>query len=112
MRKAIVKILDECGIRFEKSHHEVTPSQHEINLESVDPLTAADRTVLFNYVTQMVASSFGFHATFMPKPFDGFNRNAFHIHLSVTNLEGKNLFYHGDSEYNISDTGKKFIGGI
>ena len=112
VRKTIVKILGECGIRFEKSHHEVTPSQHEINLESADPLTAADRTVLFNYVTQMVASAFGFHATFMPKPFDDFNRNAFHIHLSAANLEGENLFYHADSEYNISETGKKFIGGI
>lgn len=112
VRKTIVKILGECGIRFEKSHHEVTPSQHEINLESTDPLTAADRTVLFNYVTQMVASEFGFHATFMPKPFDDFNRNAFHIHLSATNFAGENQFYHADSEYNISDTGKNFIGGI
>ena len=112
VRNAIVKILGECGIRFEKTHHEVTPSQHEINLECADPLTAADRTVLFNYVTQMVASEFGFHATFMPKPFDDFNRNAFHIHLSVANIEGDNLFYHADSQYNISENGKKFIGGI
>jgi glutamine synthetase len=112
VRSAIIKILGECGIRFEKSHHEVTPSQHEINLECADPLTAADRTVLFNYVTHMVASEFGFHATFMPKPFDDFNRNAFHIHLSVANLEGDNLFYHADSQYNISENGKKFIGGI
>ena len=112
VRNRIINTLKACGVTFEKSHHEVTPSQHEINLECTDPLTAADRTVLFNYITQMVANEFGYHATFMPKPFDDFNRNAFHIHLSILDSKGDNLFYHVDSEYNISKTGKKFIGGI
>jgi len=112
VRKRIVQILKACGIQFEKSHHEVTPSQHEINLECAAPLIAADRTVLFNYITQVVAAEFGYHATFMPKPFDDFNRNAYHIHLSIQDLNGKNLFYDADSEDNISKTGKKFIAGI
>ena len=112
VRNRIISILKACGIRFEKAHHEVTPSQHEINLECADPLTAADRTVLFNYITQKVAEEFGYHASFMPKPFDDLNRNAFHIHISIQDLDGKNLFYDADDEYNISKTGKKFIGGI
>ncbi|MGD9383881.1 MAG: glutamine synthetase beta-grasp domain-containing protein, partial [Desulfobacterales bacterium] len=82
LRNKIVAMLKSCGIQFEKAHHEVTPSQHEINLECTAPLNAADRTVLFNYIAQMVAAEFGYHATFMPKPFDDFNRNAFHIHIS------------------------------
>jgi glutamine synthetase len=48
----------------------------------------------------------------MPKPFDDFNRNAFHIHISMQDLDGKNMFYDADSEDNISNTCKKFIGGI
>jgi glutamine synthetase len=48
----------------------------------------------------------------MPKPFDDFNRNAYHIHLSMQDLEGKNLFYDAKGEYNISKTCKKFIAGI
>jgi len=102
VRNRIIAVLKACGIRFEKAHHEVTPSQHEINLECADPLTAADRTILFNYITQMVALELGYHATFMPKPFDDFNRNAFHIHISMQDLDGKNLFYDSDSEDNIS----------
>jgi len=112
VRNRIIGILKACGIRFEKAHHEVTPSQHEINLECASPLSAADRTVLFNYITQKVAEEFGYHATFMPKPFDDFNRNAYHIHLSMQDLEGKNLFYDAGGEYNISETAKKFIAGI
>ncbi|HUV78237.1 MAG TPA: glutamine synthetase family protein [Desulfobacterales bacterium] len=112
VRNRIVAVLKACGIRFEKAHHEVAPSQHEINLECTDPLTAADRTVLFNYITQKVAVEFGYHATFMPKPFDDFNRNAFHIHISMQDIDGKNRFYDADSEDNISSICKKFIAGI
>ena len=112
VRNKIVAILKGCGIRFEKAHHELTPSQHEINLEPLDPLQAADRTVLFNFVTQKTAAEFGYHATFMPKPFDGYNRNAFHIHLSMQDLDGKNLFYEEGADHNLSNTAKHFIGGI
>ena len=112
VRKRIVEILDKCGIKFEKAHHEVTASQHEINLECLDPLGAADRTVLFNYVTQKVAAENGLHATFMPKPFDGQNRNAFHIHLSMMDKRGKNLFYQAKAKYNLSKSARQFMGGI
>ena len=112
VRKEIVDVLEKCGIIYEKTHHEVTASQHEINLEPLDPLEAADRTLLFNYVTQKVAENFGYHATFMPKPFSGQNRSAMHIHLSMMDLEGRKLFYQKDSDYNLTPKARQFIGGI
>jgi glutamine synthetase len=112
VRNQIISVLKTCGIKFEKAHHEVTPSQHEINLECADPLTAADRTLLFNHITHKVAAMNDFHATFMPKPFDGYNRNAFHIHLSMQDVDGNNLFYQADSDDGLSELAKQFIGGI
>jgi glutamine synthetase len=112
VRNRIIEVLKACGITFEKAHHEVTPSQHEINLECIEPLNGADRTVLFNHVTQKVAEECGYHATFMPKPFDGQNRNAFHIHLSMQDHAGRNLFYDPDAENDFSLFGRRFIGGI
>lgn len=112
VRNRIVKILKDCGIAFEKAHHEVTPSQHEINLEPTDPLNSADRTLLFNYVTQETAADFGYRATFMPKPFDGYNRNALHLHLSGQDLDGNNVFYDKDADHNIGTIARQFIGGI
>jgi len=112
VRNRIISVLKKCGIQFEKAHHEVTPSQHEINLLCTDPIDGADRTVLFNYVTKKVAQEFDYHATFMPKPFDGFNRNAFHIHLSMLDMEGNNLFYNANADQGISETARNFIGGI
>lgn len=112
VRNRIIQILKNCGIAFEKAHHEVTPSQHEINLEPTDPLSGADRTVLFNYVTQKTAADFGLQATFMPKPFDGHNRNALHLHLSGQDLAGNNVFYDKDADQNIGHIARQFIGGI
>ncbi len=112
VRKEVVAILKKCGIQFEKMHHEVTPSQHEINLSYLDPLKTADRTVLFSYITKKVAHENGLHATFMPKPFNGFNRNALHIHISAQDLDGNYLFYQPNASGNLSDTARQFIGGI
>lgn len=112
IRHRIIQILKDCGVRHEKTHHEVTPSQHEINLECCDPLEAADRTLLFSYITKRVAMKNGFYATFMPKPFDNLNRSAFHIHLSMQDQDGRNLFYEEGAEYNLSQKARWFIGGI
>lgn len=112
IRHRITRILKDCGVNYEKTHHEVTPSQHEINLECCDPLEAGDRTVLFSYVAKKVAMKNGFYVTFMPKPFDALNRSALHIHLSMQDSEGDNLFYREGSEYNLSDEARYFIGGV
>ena len=112
VRRDIVGVLGNCGIRFEKSHHEVTASQHEINLECGDPLAIADRHLLVIHATKKVAAEHGYHATFMSKPFDGQNRNAFHIHLSVQDLKGGNAFYAAGAEHNVSQAARQFIGGI
>lgn len=112
VRKRITDVLAKCGVKFEKAHHEVTPSQHEINLESLEPLAAADRTVLFNYIARKVAQEYNLYVTFMPKPFYGLNRNALHIHLSMQDMAGRNLFYQPDAQYNLSKTARQFIAGI
>ncbi len=112
VRSRIVGTLRDCGINFEKTHHEVTPSQHEINLECIDPLGGADRTVLFNHITHKIAAEFGYRATFMPKPFDGYNRNAFHLHISMQDLDGINVFYDKQANRNIGETARQFIAGI
>lgn len=112
VRKDIIKALLKSGIGFEKAHHEVTASQHEINVAPEDPLSAADTTLLVRFIIKSVAKKHGLYATFMPKPFDGENRNAFHMHLSMVDEKGKNLFYKKGRKYNLSTLGRCFIGGV
>jgi glutamine synthetase len=112
IRQQITDILGKCGIVYEKAHHEVTPSQHEINLECTDPVNAADRTLLFSYIAQRIAQENGYYASFMPKPFKEYNRNAFHMHLSIQDKDGNNIFYDADADHNLSDLARQFIAGI
>lgn len=112
VRESIVEILNKCGIPFEKDHHEVTPSQHEINFECTSPLDAADQTLLFMHVARKVASNFGYYVTFMPKPFSDHNRSAFHMHLSMQDKNGTNVFYDENDRFNLSLDARHFIGGI
>ncbi len=112
VRREIVKVLKKSGIKYEKSHHEVSESQHEVNIRCTNPLQVADETILFHYVTRKVAAQFGYYALFIPKPFNGQNRNAFHIHLSMLDQEMKNLFYDPNSQDHFSQKMKHFIGGL
>jgi glutamine synthetase len=64
------------------------------------------------HVARKVASNFGYFATFMPKPFNDHNRSAFHMHLSMQDKHGKNLFYDETDSYGLSSSSKYFIGGI
>ena len=76
---------------------EYSPSQYEINLNHVsDPLTAADQCVLLKRVISAVATELNLRATFMPKPFIDQSGSGLHIHLSMMDRQGDNIFV-GDS---------------
>ena len=68
LRRETVLTLEEMGIGVEYSHHEVAPSQHEIDLRYTDALTMADNAMTYRLVVKEVALANGVYATFMPKP--------------------------------------------
>lgn len=73
--------------------------QFEINLLHVaDPLKAADDAVLFKRLVRGVARKHGFAATFMAKPYGLRAGNGFHVHFSLMNEKGENVFDNGDSQ--------------
>ena len=67
--------------------------QFEVNLQHQDdPLLAADHAALLRRAIQGVSRSQGYDATFMSKPFDDQSGNGMHIHLSLINQQGDNIF--------------------
>ncbi len=87
----IVEHFYLSGIGFTKTHHEVAPSQFEVNIPAGDPIQAADQIVVFKILAKSVAQKHGLTATFMPKPFWGMNGSGMHIHVSFWR-DGVNLF--------------------
>ncbi|HEY3023984.1 MAG TPA: glutamine synthetase family protein, partial [Actinomycetota bacterium] len=100
-RKRTVAYLEAMGIPVEYVHHEVAPSQHEIDLRYADALTMADNVMTYRLTVKEVAQEFGIYATFMPKPVKGVNGSGMHTHQSL--FEGdRNAFFDATDEYHLS----------
>ncbi|MCK5597624.1 MAG: glutamine synthetase, partial [Candidatus Eisenbacteria sp.] len=111
LRKKTIIALDSLGIHVECSHHEVAPSQHEIDLKYCDALAAADNVMLSKLVIKEIALQAGVHATFMPKPIYGENGSGMHLHQSLI-ADGRNVFYNPDDKSHLSDTAKSYAEGL
>ena len=72
------------GIHVEYAHHEVGPSQHEVDMRYKDALAMADDCMTYRIVVKEYAMKYGWHATFMPKPLFGENGSGMHVHQSLT----------------------------
>ena len=111
VRRALVTSLSEMGFDIEAAHHEVAPSQHEIDFTYGDALSMADKVVTFKFVAKTLALHSGLHATFMPKPIYGINGSGMHVNCSLMK-NGKNAFFDPEAEHQLSETARWFIGGI
>ena len=117
MRSEFLKVLRDMGIKAEKHHHEVAPSQHELGMVFDTLTTQADNIQLYKYVVQMVAHSFGKTATFMPKPVKGDNGSGMHTHQSIWKgdtplFAGNNYVFAKNKKVGLSNTALHYIGGI
>lgn len=110
-RKKTVEALDALGIDVETSHHEVGPSQHEIDLRYTDALTMADNAMTYRLVVKEVALRNNVYATFMPKPLFGENGSGMHVHMSLFKGD-RNAFYDSNDKNHLSDLAKRYIAGL
>jgi len=111
LRRETIFALQSMGIKVEYSHHEVAPSQHEIDLRYAEGLAMADMTMTYRIIVKEIARSKGVYATFMPKPIFGQNGSGMHTHQSLF-LGDKNAFFDPSDEYHLSRTAKCYIAGL
>ena len=112
VRRDIVLNLEEMGFAVEASHHELAPAQHEIDLEYMDGLTAADNIMTFKMAVKTIAKRHGLHATFMPKPKAGINGSGMHINMSLADQSGHNVFIDETDGLGLSRIAYQFMAGI
>ena len=111
LRRDTINALHALGIQVEYSHHEVAPSQHEIDLRFKDALTMADQVMTYRLTVKEIAHQKGLYATFMPKPIYGVNGSGMHVHQSLFR-GNQNAFFDPDDEYNLSPIAKAYIAGL
>ncbi|MBN2120191.1 MAG: glutamine synthetase [Candidatus Omnitrophica bacterium] len=111
LRRETVLALEKMGIHIEYSHHEVAPSQHEVDMRYQDALKMADSVITYRVVVKEIASKFGVYATFMPKPIFGQNGSGMHTHQSL--FKGKkNAFFDPKAKDNLSEVARCYIAGL
>jgi len=111
LRRETIFALQSMDIRVEYSHHEVAPSQHEIDLRYAEGLKMADMTMTYRIVVKEIARSRGVYATFMPKPVFGINGSGMHTHQSLF-LGAKNAFFNPADPFHLSEIAKSYIAGL
>jgi glutamine synthetase len=113
LRRETVLTLEKMGIPVEYSHHEVAPSQHEIDLRYAEATAMADNVMTYRLVVKEIALQNGVYATFMPKPIFGQNGSGMHVHQSLFSKDGNAFFDANDPEgFNLSETAKHYIAGL
>jgi glutamine synthetase len=111
LRQETIFALQSMGIKVEYSHHEVAPSQHEIDLRYAEGLSMADMTMTYRLVVKETARNKGVYATFMPKPIFGQNGSGMHTHQSLF-LGEKNAFFDPGDSFHLSPIAKCYIAGL
>jgi len=102
--------LDTLGVQADTWIHEVGTSQYEINLLHGDPVAVADQAFLFKYAAKEIAIQHGLNAVFMAKPIAGDQGSSMHLHQSVVDAQGRNIFSADDGSATAAFT--HFIGGL
>ena len=111
VRRDIIFALQRMGIPVEYSHHEVAPSQHEIDLRYNEAMKMADVVMTYKVVVKEMARKHGVYATFMPKPIFGQNGSGMHVHQSLFR-NGRNAFFDPNDPHHLSGECRSYIAGL
>ncbi len=109
----IVDVYDYCevqGVRIETLSQEMGPAQFEINFMHGNALELADQVFLFKRTVREAAIKHEMHATFLAKPMANEAGSSLHIHQSVIDKSGSNVFSTADGK--ASDLFYGYLGGL
>ncbi len=109
---AMLRQLRDTGLRVTAANHEFSPGQFEINLDHSDMLDSADRAFRLKSAVQEIARHKGYMATFMAKPFNDEGGSGFHLHMSLVDHAGENVFGDPDGPHGLSARGLSAIAGV
>ena len=111
---SVSRHLNTMGWANYANDHEDANGQFEQNFRYADPLTTADRVIVFRYMVHSLAAEAGMVATFMPKPFSHLTGNGLHMHLSLWGEDGDGVFDDSADRRGLgmSAMGYAFIAGL
>ncbi|WP_423207026.1 glutamine synthetase [Paracoccus yeei] len=96
---ALYDAAEAMDIPADTAISEAAPGQFELNLmHQPDALKAADDAWLFKQLVKGLARQYGFAGSFMAKPYEEWNGSGMHMHFSILDSDGNNIFDNGGDE--------------
>ena len=108
----MLRQLRDAGLHVTAANHEFAPGQFEINLGHSEVVDAADRSFRLKSAVQEIARQQDLLATFMAKPFNDEGGSGFHVHVSLGDEAGGNVFGDPRGPDGLSAPGRHAIGGV
>jgi glutamine synthetase len=102
---------DAMGLDVDTLIHESGAAQLEVNFTHADAMSRADQVFLFKRTMREAALRHGIYATFLAKPMENEPGSAMHIHQSLVDAKGRNVFA-GKSEGKQSPLFQHYLGGL
>lgn len=109
---ALVRALTAQGLPVEHYYPELGPGQQELSIRHAGALTAADNHVVYRETVRGQALRMGLWASLAPKPIPDQPGNGCHLHLSLWDRSGRNVFHDPSDRYGLSETAYRFIAGL
>jgi len=109
---AVVAALEAQGLIVEQYYPELGHGQHEISIRHAEVLRAADNHIKLRETIRGIAIEHGLYASLAPKPFPDQAGNGAHIHFSLWDDAGHNLFYERGQPDGFSEIGAQFMAGV
>jgi glutamine synthetase len=109
---SLVAALEAQGLTVGQYYPEYAAGQHEISIRHSEALRAADNQIKLRETVRSVAWNQGVYASMAPKPWPEDAGNGGHIHFSLQDTQGRNLFYDETAPDNLSETGRQFMAGV
>ena len=110
--REMLKTAHKMGLLVTASSHEFARGQFEINLRHGEALDAADRAFRFKAMVKDLAACHGLLATFMGRPFNDDGGSGFHVHVSLNDRSGANVFARDDARDDLSTMARHFLAGV
>jgi glutamine synthetase len=110
---ALAQAFEKTDLPLRSVENEWGPGQLECTFAPREALTAADNVVFFRTATKQICRRMGHFASFMCRPgLKGYYSSGWHLHQSLVDAEGKNLFMPDAAPECLSKLGRHFLGGI
>jgi glutamine synthetase len=108
----LVAALEAQELRVEQYYPELAHGQHELSIRHSEALRAADNHVRLRETIRGVAWNHGLYASLAPKPWPEAAGNGAHLHFSLWDAAGRNVFHDPKTPDQFSESGRHFLAGV